>query len=555
MKRRLLYDEIDWISAHRAVFLMQQEIAVAYNLNDKKLVHKLQERLVRSFASRAISVRRVATNSGNKTSGVDNVIWNTKEKTMLAINELKDLRHYIAKPVRRVFIPKKDRKLRPLGIPTMFDRAVQALYALSLAPIAECIADTRSYGFRPYHGVHDAAIYIKLVLGSYTNNKRYILEGDISKFFDKISHDWFLENIPMDKRILTQFLKAGFMEGKQLHLTTEGIPQGGVISPMIANMALDGLELLMQKNGFIAVRYADDFVVFGETEDSLRFVAMPLIETFLSIRGLQLNVTKTLVTSMVEGFDFLGFNFREYADISRVIGTKKGIFLVKPTSKSVINIRAKIKNTIRDYRNKPMYMLVTKLNQVIRGWAEHYRTVTSKKIFTSTGAYVWNTMWAMLKRKHRRMPSRLLKSKYFKSVDGNHWVFFCPDSKNKVMTLFQIGWVSIKRHSICKSINPFLPENEDYFKKRKLNQTKHSLKLSKKALRLASNQGGICVVCKQPLINEEVIEIHHVIPRKRGGSDVPSNLKLLHKACHKQVTYSKSIKLRAAWLRDGIISC
>lgn len=232
---------------------------------------------MRSYAARALAVRKVITNKGGKTPDIDGVVWVTPEQALEAIDRLKDLSKYKATPVKRIYILKANCKKRPLGIPTIFDRAVQALLALALLPIAESIADKRSYGYRPYRFVHDVAIYVKLVAGSHYG-KRWILEGDIKGFFDNISHEWLLENIPMDKRILREFLKAGFVHEGNFNEIELGTPQGSFISPIFANMVLDGLEQLA--NGVYTVRYADDFVVMSKTKELLVSI-LPLIQAFL----------------------------------------------------------------------------------------------------------------------------------------------------------------------------------------------------------------------------------------------------------------------------------
>jgi RNA-directed DNA polymerase len=280
---------------------------------------------------------------------------------------------------------------------------------------------------------------------------------------------------------------------------------------------------------------------------------VPIIVEFLRERGLALNLDKTKIVSMAEGFDFLGFHFREYPDPSRVKGTKQGIFLVKPAMARIQAFREKVRSLVKSHRGKPMYVLVTKLNRLLRGWAEHYRTVTSKKVFTALGKYVWTLLWKMIRKKHPTMALRKLKLLYFKTVGGNNWVFFCLDSRGKEMTLVQLGWIDIKRHLICSSLNPFLPDNKEYFEKRVAKGARESVLMNKNASKLLGIQKGICPVCSGPLLLEEVLEVHHCLPRKAGGSDNLKNLLLLHKLCHKQVTNSKNHKLRAAWYSAGII--
>ena len=552
MSTQLSFYAIGFNECSNVLLKTQQAILEAYKRGDQKEVERLQAQLVRSFAARALAVRKVITNSGGKTPGIDGEVWTTASDYMAAIMRLKDLSDYRAKPVRRVYIPKPNGKLRPLGIPTMYDRAVQTLFGFALLPIAEAMADKHSYGFRPYRSVHDCMIYLKLVLGSVTNPRRWILECDINKFFDNISHEWLLKNVPMNKTILRQFLEAGFMDMATFYETTLGTPQGGVISPILGNMALDGLESALGAS-FLMTRYADDFVVLGSSKESLETVAKTRIAEFLAERELALNLEKTKTVNMEEGFNFLGFHFQEYPDQSRVKGTKQGIFLVKPQPEKVTGLRRKVKEMVKSHYHKPLFALVSKLNPVLRGWAEYYAPVTSKKVFTAVGMYVWQVIWKLLRKKHPSMGLRELKSKYFKNIDGNNWSLCVKDPNGSDIVLYQIGWTMIKRHTICKDLNPFDPANNEYFQKRVAYGARKSTVLNRKGLKLLKLQHGKCPVCTMPLLWEENLEVHHRLSRKSGGSDRLKNLALLHKLCHLQVTHCKEPKLKAVWRSSGLL--
>lgn len=360
------YENINWKKCYVKLFNLQSEILKAFRTGDKENVLKAQHALVRSFAARALAVRKVTTNKGKNTLGVDKVLLRTNEEKLKAILDVKDLSSYEAQPVRRVYIPKANGKLRPLGIPTVKDRIVQTLFYFAIDPIAEETACKRSYGYRLHRGVHDNAVYLKLVLGSYTSTRRYVLKADIEGFFPSVNHDWLLKNVIMDKRILREFLKAGFLKDYVFQDTDEGFPQGSPVSPPLANLTLNGLEEYLGTE-FLTTRYADDFIVAGKSPEELRNVALPKINTFLSERGLNLDLDKTRIFSIEEGFDFLGFHFREFPDKRRVKGTKKGIFLIKPSSTKVKTFVRDLVTIIKEYKNRSSYDLVMKLNQKLRG--------------------------------------------------------------------------------------------------------------------------------------------------------------------------------------------
>ena len=335
------WKNIDWHKAEQEVNRLQIRIVKATQQKNYNAVKRLQYLLTHSFYAKALAVKRVVTNDGRKTPGVDGVLWNTPAKKMKAVLSLTD-KGYRARPLRRVYIEKKDKKKkRPLGIPTMYDRAMQALYALALEPVAETTADGKSFGFRKGRCAQDACEYLFNALSRKHISPKWVLEGDIKGCFDHISHDWLLANIPMDKNILKQFLKAGFIYQRELFPTEEGTPQGGIISPILANMTLDGIEKKLVerfhtnalgkvdsrfKNAHKVnfVRYADDFVVTAATPE-LALEAKELIREFLAERGLELSDEKTVVTNIDDGFDFLGWNFRKYNEKLIIRNTIRGL--------------------------------------------------------------------------------------------------------------------------------------------------------------------------------------------------------------------------------------
>lgn len=324
------WNNIDWEKAEYEVNRLQIRIAKAVTENKWNKVKRLQHLITHSYYAKVLAVRKVTSNKGKNTPGIDKVVWRSSSAKMRAAISLTD-KKYKSKPLRRVYIDKKNKKAkRPLSIPSMYDRAMQALYAMALQPVAETTADRYSYGFRKYRSCQDACEHAFIAL-SRRYSPQWILEGDIKGCFDHISHQWLIDNIPMDKSVLKQFLKAGFVYREKLFPTEEGTPQGGIISPILANMALDGIQGMLaekydtgkagklsdrahKKNKVNFIRYADDFIVTAATKEIAEEVK-ELLKTFLTERGLELSEEKTLITNINDGFDLLGWTFRKIIQI------------------------------------------------------------------------------------------------------------------------------------------------------------------------------------------------------------------------------------------------
>ena len=436
--------EIDFEEAEKAVKRLQERIVQASKDEKWRKVKNLQRLLVHSRSAKALAVKRVTSSKGSKTAGVDSVLWTSDAKKGEAINDLKQ-RTYKAQPLRRVYIPKKDGSRRMLGIPTMRDRAMQALHLLSLEPISETRADGFSYGFRRLRSCWDAREHLHMILAK-RSSAQWILDADIEKCFDRISHDWLLKHIPLPKRVLRQWLKCGVMENLSRSGTWEGTPQGGVISPTLANLVLDGLieELdrrFVYKNRkgirhtnrhqINAVRYADDFVITGQSREFLTEVVIPSVNDFLAERGLRLSPSKTQIVHISKGFNFLGYSIRKY----------NGKLIIKPSKESIRSFKRKAHQIFHKGRGGEAKYVVYKLNSLISGWGRYFRTAVSKRIFSSLDSWLYFKVLNWGGRRHPNWGLRRVHKAYYKR-DSKQWLRPCPDGH----PIFLLSKIPIRRH-------------------------------------------------------------------------------------------------------------
>jgi RNA-directed DNA polymerase len=544
------WHDIDWRRVEQNVRGMQERIAKAVKEGNWRRVKALQRMLTHSFSAKALAVKRVTENLGKRTAGVDRKLWKMPESKWQAVLDMKR-RGYKPKPLRRVYIPKPNGKKRPLGIPTMKDRAMQALFLSALQPVAETTGDPNSYGFRINRSTADAICQCHQTFGK-PGSATWVLEADIKGCFDNIDHQWLIDHVPMDKVILRKWLKAGVVDMGQLKATEAGTPQGGIISPTLANLALDGLEKLLaerfgakasklaRKHKVYMVRYADDFVISGTSQELLENEVKPVVEAFLAERGLQLSAEKTHVTQITHGFDFLGWNVRKYG----------GKLLIKPSKKNVQAFYGKVAGIINSNKAAKQENLIRLLNPVIRGWTQYHRHQVASEAFSRMDALIFRALWRWARRRHHNKGARWVKERYFHHIDTRQWTFAAPAPRpvaprpgkeqevedDAWIKLLYCGEVLIKRHTKVKAeYNPFDPDWEMYGETLRQSRMLDKFQYRKQWAKLYLSQKGKCALCGIPLGDESGWHDHHIIHKVDGGSDALSNRVLLHPYCHVRV--------------------
>jgi RNA-directed DNA polymerase len=542
------WQSIKWGAVELAVKQLQSRIVKATENKRWRKVKALQAILTKSFAAKLLAIRRITENSGKRTAGIDGQLWNNPKAKFSAIGQLKST-GYKPKPVRRITIPKSNGKRRPLGIPTMHDRAMQALFLLGLDPIAETTADYNSYGFRPFRSCADAIARCFSILAK-KDGPTWILEGDIKGCFDNISHDWMLQNIPIDKKILDKWLKAGYVKKQHLFPTKEGTPQGSVISPVLANLVLDGLETAIDvachikhwgkenlkrrinTRGIHFIRYADDFVVTCDNRHTLETVIKPCIARFLKDRGLELSPEKTIITQIDKGFDFLGQNVRKY----------NNKLLIKPSTKNVKIFLDKIYTAIKERTAAPAIDVIQKLSPMIRGWAMYHRHIVAKQTFQHVDHAIWVMLWQWSVRRHKRKKNlHWVKGKYFIRHQGKYWTFFAHNKDGDIETIFKASDITIQRHPKIKAnANPYSKDWEVYFENRNDELMLNKLAGKRMMRYLYDSQNGCCCVCNRKITATTGDNTHHIVEKHLEGTWTRDNLVLLHPVCHIQIHQNNS---------------
>jgi RNA-directed DNA polymerase len=488
-----------------------------------------------------MSVRRVTqVNKGKNTPGVDKMLVKTPIARSRFVEELTRYTPWKAEPVRRIYIPKANgKKQRPLGIPTIKNRCLQAMVKNALEPYWEAKFEGTSYGFRPGRSTHDAIARVYTIARPHCK-KKWVVDADIKGAYDNIDHEFLLKTIgPFPgKELIKQWLKAGYMERGRIHKTETGVPQGGVISPLLFNIALHGVESVLgirydnwgrNQSKHAIVRYADDMVAFCESKEDAEEV-MQILQNWLKERGLELSPEKTKIRHLSDGFDFLGFNIRQYKSQHTRTGRK---LLIKPRKESVQKLRDKLRKTWYSLKGQNVSAIVRKLNPVIRGWSNYYRISVATETFSKLDGWMFRREVRYVNHTHPKKPKYWKKARYWRKLIPNKqgdWVF---GDKQKGLYLLKFSWFNIERHVLVKGrASPDDPDLMEYWRKRNTTKAKD---LVPSRGRMAREQVGMCPACGESLFNDEELQVHHKKPIKEGGKDTYSNLQLLHLYCHQQI--------------------
>lgn len=552
------WHSIDWAVEEGNVRRLRQRIFKASQEGDLKRVRNLQKLMLRARSNTLVSVRRVTQQStGRETAGIDGEVVLTPDGRAALAHEMQNEGTRRPNPVKRVYIPKSNGKQRPLGIPVIRDRVNQARVKNALEPEWEARFEFRSFGFRPGRSCHDAIESIFQMVKGPLTRRRWVLDADLSAAFDRIHHDRLMQTIGdfPGREAIRGWLKAGVMERGRWAPTTEGTPQGGVVSPLLLNIALHGMESAAGVEWYVShgrpgtkpttpvlVRYADDFVVLTHSREEAEKAKQDLAE-WLEPRGLRFNEEKTHITHVEEGFDFLGFNIRRSGD---------GKCIVRPSKNAVRRIQDRLRTEVKALHGANAAAVVRKLTPIVRGWATYYRGVVSSATFSSLDDYVWRLTYRWARRAHPNKPNTWAVRRYFGKLNpsrNDKWVFGDRDTGTH---LPKFAWTPIVRHVMVRAgASPDDPALQDYWATRR--RKKAPPVMGRTSVQLAYRQQGLCPLCGTTLITgaeyepdsprewvqwfsavAKTLHKHHFVYRRDGGGDSLSNLRLVHADCHRQ---------------------
>jgi RNA-directed DNA polymerase len=528
---------INWQGVVRNVRRLQERIYRATQEKAWQKVRSLQKLLQRATSNKLLSIRQVTLeNQGRKTPGIDGVIYDTPAKRLALSNKIGAWQSYRPQAVKRVIIPKGEGKQRPLGIPTQKDRVRQAIIKRGLEAEWEARFEANSYGFRPGRSAQDAIAQIRKTVCQ-KGSSQWVLDADIKGCFDNIAHQPLLQKIPGVRAIVGRWLKAGIIAQGQFQPSPQGTPQGGIISPLLANIALDGLERLFGcenskgsyvypgqrkglNKGVSLIRYADDFVVTAPSKEVIEDYVIPTLNHFLAQRGLALNPDKTNIVHISQGFNFLGFTIRKY---------KQGI-LITPQKQKVKAHLNQIKSYLTQHKQATVTEVIHHLNPIIRGWTNYYRHCNAAKTFKYLSFRYWHLLWRWAKRRHPNKGLKWIRRKYFTSLKGRNWVFAENDR-----FLLDPATVKVREFFKVKGYaSPLDPALRSYWANRHRGAL-ISLTPSAPKRILFHRQDYRCLHCKLPFLPDDDIVKHHLASKLSGGRDALFNLVALHRHCHLQL--------------------
>ena len=549
------WSSINWRAVDEDVRRLRQRIFAATQAGDLKRVRNLQKLMLRSRANALSSVRRVTEiNAGRGTAGVDGqVVLLPGAKAELADWVQHHRAEWTVHPVKRVYIPKANGKQRPLGIPVVVDRTLQALVRAALEPEWEARFEPKSYGFRPGRGCHDAIGAIYSTLNGPNPSRVWVLDADLTAAFDRVAHHHLLTELGgfPARDLIEQWLKAGMVDRGRFAPTEEGTPQGGVISPLLFNVALHGMEGAAGVRYFtsgrdagsavpnspVLTRYADDFAVLCTSREQAEQVKARLVQ-WLAPKGLGFNENKTRIVHADTGFDFLGFTVRRF----------HGKLLIKPSKAAQRRIRNRLRTEMRSLRGANSAAVLRTMNPIVRGWSAYYRTVVSSEVFTALDNYLWTLIYKWAKHSHPNKPKHWVAARYFGRFNKSRqdrWVFGDRDSG---AYLIKFSWTKIVRHQLVKGrASPDDPALADYWATRR--RKRPPLPLANGTLRLLQAQHGRCPICGDLLLPAESLpasprEWEHWLRTTRktisttiapvGGPTDGSRRRLTHVTCQRR---------------------
>lgn len=548
-----LFNQSNITACEEYIISLQQQMDRAVDESSYREVHRIFDLLTRqSQAVKIVAINRATRlNNGKHTAGIDGIATprDSKEASNFRHKLLEEI-DIFRKPsaIRRVFIPKPNNKMRPLGIPTINDRVIQSIIKIGIEPIAEYNFHPNSHGFRPKRSCQDAMVHLYKKLSN-PNSPRYVVEGDIKGCFDNISHGNILRTLNFwgvptwALEIIQKMLKAGIMLENKLYANEAGTPQGGIISPLLANVALTGLDYYCKNFAMNIVnpivRYADDFIITCKSEKEGETIKAEVKDYLRETSNLTLSDEKTAITHISKGFNFLGFNFRKYKPNGTYGNWTKEKLLIKPQPEKVVNFLHEISKLIRKLNNSDQNVLLSILNPKLRGFAMYYRHCVSQTTFNKIDFALWQKLLKWGKRKHRKLSTKAVVNLYFHNETSQKATRFMD--KNTGNKIYLLNKIPIRRFNKVRENYRIFDGSKDtvnYWKNRELENSLYAY-INRKNRDLLKEQKGICLYCKRPITLNEILQsdihAHHVIPKKQGGNDEVSNLTLVHKYCHVEI--------------------